>query len=257
MNADRPRRDEPVLETLPADAEGAPAAFSSAWGLFEVLLKAPDRLNPYARLPALQPRLSMGFTVITLVGLGAYALLLYAALLYAQPEARPTILQHGWDGGAASAAGLLAAYPAGVLLATAVVLPTYWFLGLLFGVKMPLGEVLTHTLKGKAATTVLVLGIAPIYAVVVGCLILLKVPAEMLNLALWLGLLLPFVAALRGAGAIQAGFESVVATTPDLSAASRASVPTSLMLLWAALFTLTAPVVMWKAWDLTTAWLGG
>lgn len=257
MSTHRPRlrEDEELLETLPATPDQAPKAFSSIWGLFEVLLKAPERLNPFIRLPGLQASLSAGFVAITFVGLALYAVGLFAALYFAPNEARPALLDGGWDGGVASLVGLVAAYPGGVLLASLIVLPSYWFFGLLCGVKMPIGEVLTHSLKGKAATTVLVLGLMPIYAVIVVCLILAKVPGELIKPILWMGLLLPFLAALRGAGAIQAGFRNVVATTPDLSAASRVAIPTSLMLMWALLFTLTAPVIMYRLWDLVTTWL--
>ncbi|MFO0878680.1 MAG: hypothetical protein U0840_15170 [Gemmataceae bacterium] len=249
--------DEEILETLPAGVEEAPRSIRSAWGLFEVLLKAPDRVNPFIRLPEMQGELSFRFGLITVVGMSLYALSIFAALYFAPPEAVPGLLRDRWDHGTAGLAGLLAAYPAGVLASTFLVLPSYWFLCLLCGVKMPLGEVLTHSLKGKAATTVLVLGIMPIYGVVLAVMILARLPGELINPFLWLSLLLPFVAGLRGAGAIESGFRNVVATTPDLSRSSRAAIPVSLIVLWGLLFTLTAPLVMYRAWDLVTLWVHG
>lgn len=249
--------EQPVLETLPVSAEDAPKALSSVWGLFEVLLKAPDRLNPFVRLPAMQPTLCFGFTAITLVGMTLYAVGMYAGLYFVPKEARPDLIAAGWDGGIRGLVGLLAAYPVGILVATLVVLPTYWFFGLLCGVRMPVGEVLTHSLKGKAASTVLVVGLMPVYGVILGCLILAGAPGVLLNPVIWVGLVLPFLAAFRGAGAIEAGFRNVVATTPELTRGGRESIPTSLTLLWALLFTLTVPVVMYRAWQLATGWLGG
>lgn len=247
--------DEEILETLPAGAEDAPRSIRSTWGLFEVLLKAPERVNPFIRLPEMQLALSARFALITLVGLSLFALGVFAALYYSPPEALPSLLQDRWDRGRVAIGGLLAAYPLGVLVSTLIVLPCYWFLSLLCGVKMPIGEVLTHSLKGKAATSVLVVGILPIYGVLVAVLILAGVPGEVINPFIWLSLILPFVAGLRGAGAIESGFRNVVATTPDLSRSSRQHIPSSLIVLWALLFTLTAPVVMYRAWDLVTTWL--
>src|SRR5262249_3254249 len=140
-------QDDPI-DVLPAD-EQAPRAIETAWGLFDLLLKAPDRLNPFVRSPALQGKLSAGFAVITLVGMGLYALGLFGVLLFAPRAALPSVLlPEKWDGGIAALAALLAAYPGGILASTLLVLPSYWFLGLLAGVRMPIKEVLTHSLKG-------------------------------------------------------------------------------------------------------------
>ncbi|MFO0930397.1 MAG: hypothetical protein U0736_25780 [Gemmataceae bacterium] len=250
----RPSRleEEEVLETLPASGAEAPAAVRSPWGLFELLLKAPGRLDPFVRVPELQPSLMTGFVVITVAGMVLHALGLFAALYFAPREAVPVVLDPTWDAGLGGLAGLLAAYPAGILLATLVVLPSYWFTGRLAGVKMPLGEVLTHSLKGKAATAVLVVGLLPLYAVLMVCLLLAGAPAGLVTLALWLGLLLPYAAGLRGAGAIEAGFRNVVATTPDLRRDQRVTIPSSLMVLWALLFTLVVPVVMVKAYEIVS-----
>lgn len=249
-----PRRDEDViLEPLPASAAEAPAALRSTRGLFEVLLKAPGRLDPFLRLADLQPSLMTGFTIITLAGMGLHAAVLFAALYFTPAEALPGVLAPTWDAGPAGLLGLLAAYPIGILLATLIVLPSYWFTGLLCGVQMPLTEVLTHSLKGKAATAVLVVGLLPIYGVLVLCLLLAHAPPVLLTPVLWLGLLLPYAAGLRGAGTIEAGFRNVVATTPDLRRDQRAAIPTSLMLLWAVLFTLVVPVVMLKAYQFASA----
>lgn len=250
-----PRRDEDViLEPLPASAAEAPVALRSTRGLFEVLLKAPGRLDPFLRLVDMQPSLMTGFTLITLAGMGLHAVVLFAALYFTPAEALPGVLGPTRDTGPAGLLlGLLAAYPIGILLATLLVLPSYWFTGLLCGVQMPLTEVLTHSLKGKAATAVLVVGLLPIYGVLVLCLLLAHAPPVLLTPVLWLGLLLPYAAGLRGAGTIEAGFRNVVATTPDLRRDQRAAIPTSLMLLWAVLFTLVVPVVMLKAYQFASA----
>jgi hypothetical protein len=244
-------REEP-LEALPASPEEAPRAIETVWGLFEVLLKAPDRLNPFVRTPGLQNKLCLGFSAIVVVGLALAALGLFAALRFAPAEAIPGILKKGWDGGLGGLVGLLAAYPVGVLAASLLALPSYWFVTLLAGVKMPLKEVLTHSLKGKAASTVLIVGLMPVWGVLVACLILVGVPAMVIEPLLWVGLLLPYLAGLRGAGAIQSGFQSVVAGPGRMSRESRESVSGWLMLSWAFLFTLIAPVVMLKAYEIAT-----
>lgn len=258
INLVHDRHDEP-LEALPVGAEEAPKSIQTVWGLFEVLLKAPDRLNPFVRTPGLQWKLSIGFAAITFVGMGLYALMLWLVLLFVPQEARPGFINEGWQGDLAPPLGLVAAYPGAILLATVIVLPSYWFLGALSGVKMPMVEVLTHSLKGKAATTVLLLGLMPIYVVLMVVLIL-SGPGGIFGtlfpaLGVWIGLLLPFAAAFRGAGAVASGLRNVVASTPRLTRGQRVAIPDSLMVSWAILFTLTCPVVMFKCWEQVTVWL--
>lgn len=65
----------------------------------------------------------------------------------------------------------------------------------------------------------------------------------------YLGLLLPFLCGLRGAGDIAQGFTTVVDTTPGLHRNTRASLPSSLMLAWALLFMAITPVVLMKVFE--------
>lgn len=246
-------RDADMVEALPDDAD-APKAIETVWGLFELLLKAPGRLDPFVRSPGLQGKLAFGFGVITFIGMGLYAGLLFAVLKFSPPEAMPSVVQP-WDGGLGGAVGLLAAYPIAVLLATLIVLPSYWFLGVLVGVRMPMMEVLTHSLKGKAASTVLLLGIAPIYGVLLTCVILAGLPDVVATPLLWIGLILPYLTGLRGMVSVEAGFRKVAATTPALGS-RRETIPSTLMLSWAFLFTLVLPVVMLRLYGMAAGLVG-
>ena len=67
-------------------------------------------------------------------------------------------------------------------------------IGLLVGVRTSVLQVTGHVMKGKASTAVMLLGILPIYVAVVLGMVVFHAPIKDLQLALYLGLALPFVA---------------------------------------------------------------
>jgi hypothetical protein len=248
------REDEPI-RALPAEPEEIPRSLYSTWGVFDLLLKAPERMGPYLRLPELQAGLNFHFAVIAFLGLGAHALVL-AGVILSQPGSLPAWLHP--DGTKLAwwrlTLGFLAAFPLGVLLATLLVLPAYWYLARLSRMRMSFQETLCHSLKGKATSSILLLGLLPIYGVLVACVILARLGDASVQLLFYLGLLLPFLCGLRGAGAIAEGFTTVADTTSGLSRASRAALPSSLMVAWALLFTVVTPVVLIKAFQTVVNW---
>jgi uncharacterized membrane protein len=242
-------REDPPLSVLPAEPSDVPQAVYSIWGLFELLLKAPKNIDPFLRLPELQPRFVVSFALMTLVGLSAHALVLWG-ILVAQPGAIPTWLRETPPSLLTLLVAFMAAFPLGIFLATLLLLPAYWYLGRLARLRMSVLEVLSHSLKGKATSSILLLGLLPIYGVLVGCVILAQLGDAPVQLLLYVGFVLPFLCGLRGAGAIAEGFSTVAETTAGLSRANRESLPSSLIVAWALLFIAVTPVVMVKAFQL-------
>ena len=245
-----PVQEAEPIKALPAEPDQIPQSLYSTWGVFDMLLKAPERLGPFVRLPELQAGLNFHFGLIAVVGLTAHALVL-AGVILAQPGSLPTWLHADvtkmvwWR----LTLAFLATFPLGVLVATLLLLPAYWYLARLSRLRMSFQETLCHSLKGKASSSILLLGLLPIYGVLVACVILARLGDASVQLLFYLGLLMPFLCGLRGAGAIVEGFNTVADTTSGLSRANRASLPSSLMVAWALLFTVVTPVVLIKAFQ--------
>jgi len=86
-----------------------------------------------------------------------------------------------------------------------VCLPSLYFYSLLAGLRMSLTEVVLHTLKAKAVSAVALVGILPIYAaLVLGAVVFVN--AQIVQSALGVGLILPFVAGLWGTRSLYDGF---------------------------------------------------
>jgi hypothetical protein len=246
--------EEPVLDVLPAPAaEASPPrteAIETMLGLFEVLLKAPNRLDAFVREPSLQGKLIAGFAVLTAAGFAVYGLALAAFLFAAPPGGVPGLLTPGWAGTFRSAVAVTLTYPLGLFLATLVCLPSYYYFAQLGGARLSVQAVLAHSLKGKAATTVLLLGVLPIYAIVMLGLIVLGAAPELIRGGMYVGLVLPMVVGIRGAQSIFTGLMAVVNAMPARERARRYTLPGWLVVAWGILFTVTGPLCLYEAWKL-------
>src|SRR5262249_23026058 len=117
-----------------------------------------------------------------------------------------------WGDGSAWALPL--AYAAGIVLAACVCLPSFYFYGLLAGVRISWLQIISLIGQGLAANAIWRLGLVPIY--VIGALgaIVLAAPTEVLKPILGLGLILPFIAGLWGMRAIYVGLMDVASVLP-------------------------------------------
>src|SRR5262249_33770547 len=139
----------------------------SLFGILELLLKHPTRLDELARDEERQADLVPRFLAIVLVSFSSFALALVLLLHQADPIALPSLLRASWTGGVGPALSLWLAYTLGLVAASGVCLPSFYFFGLLVGVKTSVVQVTGHVMKGKASTAVMLLGILPIYVAVV------------------------------------------------------------------------------------------
>src|SRR5262245_7482275 len=187
----------------------------SVLGLAELLLKDPVHVETLARDEARQPDLVPRFLAIALGSFSLFAFAL-ALLLYTAPNAAlPTFLASRWaEQPLGSAVGVWLAYTVGFTVATGICLPSFYFYALLAGVKVSWLQVTVLIMKGKASTSILLMGVLPIYVAVVLGLSVFRAPDESLQLALYLGLGLPFLAGLWGVRAIYRGFLGLADTLP-------------------------------------------
>jgi hypothetical protein len=226
----------------------------SILGLVELLLKAPAQLDAWTRDPARQGELIPRLLALALASFALFAAVLVLLLRYSDAAAVPRILEH-WDGSAGPALALGLAYPAGMVAATGVCLPTFYFFGLLAGIRISVLQVTTHVLKGKAATAVFLLGLTPIYLAVTLGMLIFHADVLALSSALLVGLALPFLAGVWGVQSIYVGFLGLADTLPPERRCRRTTFLRRLTVAWAAVYTAVTPVMIWSLYqNLAARW---
>ncbi|MGE3805897.1 MAG: hypothetical protein AB7K24_14590 [Gemmataceae bacterium] len=223
---------------------------ASMTGVIELLLKGQDRLDSLARDERRQADLIPRYLAIVLTSFSVYALALVLLLDAAPPQARPELLRERWaSAGPAPAISLWAAYTLGMIASSGVCLPSFYFFGLLSGVRVSLVQVVGHIMKGKASTAMMLLGLLPIYVALMLGSIVLAAPPDRIETLLLLGLLLPFGAGMWGVVSIYSGFQGHCDTLPEARRARRACFLRRLTFAWAALYTIVTPVMIFTIWD--------
>jgi hypothetical protein len=135
-------------------------------------------------------------------------------------------------------------------------LPSFYFFGLLAGVRASAVQVAGHVMKGKASTAVMLLGLLPIYVAVVLGMIVFALPPVELQLALYLGLALPFIAGLWGVWSIYRGFLALGDSLPPAKRYRRTCFLRRLTVAWAATYSVVTPVMIWTLFQWFIARLG-
>lgn len=157
------------------------------------MLKEPGHVDELLRdednLPELIPRLlAIGLTGFTIFGIAATVVLnLSGAAQSWVPKAR-------W--GDLSLANLILAYDLGLVTSPGVCLPSFYFFGLLAGLRISMLQVTAHAVKGLATSALVLVGILPIYVALALGMIVIDAPVEWRHLTL--NLALPFIVGLWG-----------------------------------------------------------
>lgn len=259
---------EPVFEDLD-DAEplAERTAPPSLQELVELILKRPRQLEALIHDPRWQSVLAPRLLSVALAGFFLFGVALSLVLMSAELWPRLTPLAefvrtprapliafddvpHGWSvvwNGAALQ--LTFAYCFGLIAASGVCLPSLYFYGLLSGVNPTMLDVLMQTLKAKAVSAVALVGILPIYAAVALGLSLFDLPQWLEAGALWLGLILPFIAGLYGVNSLYLGFGRLAQSLPSSARERRGCFLQRLVLSWAAVYTAVTPVMIYTVWE--------
>jgi hypothetical protein len=221
-------------------------------GLVESILKDPARLNAAAREESRQidlvPRL-LGIALLSYTGFAlAMVLILNAVPESAYPRHPLPIPQARWTD--ASGIGFVAAYDLGLIGATGICLPTFYFFSLLAGVRMSMLQIVGQVARGKASSALMLVGILPIYVAVVLGLTVFEAPPDVLSGWLYLGLALPFLAGLHGVHSIYRGVTLMAETLPPERRYRRECFLRRLTASWAACYTAVSPVLIYRLWEL-------
>jgi hypothetical protein len=246
-----------MINTLPVmDAVEIPtvepllkvAGEPSALGLAELLLKDRPRADALLRDDDRQMDLIPRFLMIALTSFSIYAGAMIL-LLDAAPEAAvPNVLADGWSLSVRPALGLWLAYAVGMVATTGICLPSFYFYGLLAGVRIGFVQIVTHCLKGQAATAIMLIGTLPIYVAVALGMLIFTAPTEWQQRVLTIGLALPFVAGLWGVYSLYHGFMGLADTLPGRCRDRRTCFLRRLTLSWAACYTAVTPVMIHALW---------
>ena len=217
----------------------------SAFGLVELTLKKPDRLDRLVRDDARQAELITQFLAIALVGFTIFGVAATVVLNTAGqwPTGVPAA---GW--GSRSVANLILAYDLGMVAATGVCLPSFYFYGLLAGVKTSMLQVVAHAMKGTATTAITLVGILPIYVAVVLGMIVFGASPDYTRLTLYVALALPFIAGLWGVWTLYVGFTGLVDTMTPERQCRRGCLLRRLVVAWSVCYTAVSPLMIYTLW---------
>jgi hypothetical protein len=222
----------------------------SVFGLTELLLKSPGQVDSLVREESRQPELIPRFLAIALASFSIFALAMVLLLGMAPSGSLPEFMRESWSQNASRAAiSLWLAYTVGLVASTGVCLPSFYFYGLLSGVKITVLQVTTHIIKGMSATSLMLMGLLPIYVAGALGLLVFRVPQEKVEIAFYFGLTLPFVAGLWGIRSVYLGFMQLADTLPPERRCRRECFLRRLTLACAACYTAVTPVMIYTLWD--------
>ena len=233
---------EPVTQMW---AAGSPATDARTTELVELILKDRRKLDALIRDDALArdliPRLlAVALTGLTIFGIAAT---LIVNLGGAQPAWVPPAR---WTDG--TWASLTLAYVLGPLAALGVCLPSFYFYGLLAGVKLTMLRAAAFAIKCQAMTAVVLVGVLPIYVALALGMIVFSAPADWMAWTVALGLALPFVAGLAGVRSLFVGFTELADTLSSCHGANRACFLRRLTLAWSVCYTAVSPLMIYWLW---------
>jgi hypothetical protein len=152
-----------------------------------------------------------------------------------------------WIGG--QAVVLTGAYAFGLVAASGVALPSLYFYCLLAGIRMTMLEVVVHAVKAKSIAAVALVGILPIYVAAAMGVVIFHAGEYWLQLTIFLGLILPFIAGFWGTASLYQGFSQLCDTMPANRAANRQCFLRRLVLSWAACYSAIMPVTIYSLWQ--------
>jgi hypothetical protein len=225
----------------------------SALGLVELILKNPSRVDGLInREPRRQPVLIPRFLAISLGSYLLFSIALAIILNTAPADAYPrhflTVPTMKWLD--RSTLGVVAAYNLGLIGAICICLPSFYFFGLLSGVRLTMLQIIAQVLRATATSALVLVGILPIYVAVVLGMVVFKAPAYGQEYCLYLGLVLPFAAGLEGVRTIYRGVLGMAETLPPERRCRRECFLRRLTLSWAAVYTAVSPVMVYRLWEL-------
>ncbi len=235
-----------IGEAVPQMGTGdSPATNAGTTELVEMILKDRRQLDALIRDDTLARDLIPRLLAVALLGLTIFGIA--ATLIVNLGGAHPSWMPRAyWSDG--TWASLTLAYVLGPLAAVGVCLPSFYFYGLLAGVRLTMLQAAVHAVKCQAVTAVVLVGVLPIYVALSLGMIVFSAPAEWMLETIALGLALPFMAGLAGVRSLFVGFTDLADMLPSCTKASRACFLRRLTLAWSVCYTAVTPVMIYWLW---------
>ena len=148
-----------------------------------------------------------------------------------------------------SAIYLIASFTLGLVGSIGICLPSFYFYGLLAGVRTSMLHVTIIALKGMASGAIALVAILPVYFAIVLGVLVCKAPAWAFEILGYIGFALPFVAGLWGTRSLYLAFLSLANTIPEEQRCQRSCFLRRLLVSWCACFTVVTPVMVFTLWE--------
>jgi hypothetical protein len=214
--------------------------------LVEAILKRPGDLaaliRDHGRAGEVVPR----FLAIALSGFTLFALAV-GIVLDASPVEAPWLPAVSWADG--SLLEFILAEDIGLVAACGICLPSFYFFGLLSGIRITMVQVAAFAVECLAVSAVVLTGLLPVWVALALGLATFGAPVAALEGALLLGLCLPFVAGLFGVKSLFDGFLGLTDTLDEERRASRGCFLRRLVFAWAACYVAVTPVMVYTLLD--------
>src|SRR6185436_8028189 len=210
--------------------------------LTEMTLKRPQDVRAMAREGDLQPRVVLNLLLIGLAGIALFSAAFTVILACSPPLSWvPRVSFHD-----RSILRPMLSYTIGMVDALGICLPSFYFYGLLSGIRASMLQVTAISLHALATTGIILMGLLPIYVgSILGVIVLGATNGLVYPFLVAVGLLLPFLAGLTSLKVMYEGFVDLIRTLPETRMESRAPMVRMLALAWACLYTAVAPVTLW------------
>ena len=246
----------PILgDELPADlavvepADVSPPGSISLRDTVEMLLKDRRKLDLFLRHDTAQRRIVPHLLTIAVCGFALYgvtATVLLNLLHRVGDFWLPLVPPSFWND--AGIGNLTAAYVVGLIVANGICLPSFYFYGLLAGVRITMLGATAHALKGMAAGAIALVGILPVYVPFALAAVIWSDDVPLLAVCATIGLLLPFIAGLWGVVSLYEGFVALADTIPCERRESRRCLLRRLVFAWSGCYTFVTPWVIYALW---------
>jgi hypothetical protein len=241
---------EVVAQAFEAPNPASLAECTTLSSVVDLLLKDHRRIDGILRIEEGQRRLIPKLLAIAVCGFTLYGVVATVMLNLARSHSGFWLLglpAAQWTD--ATVGNLTLAYAIGMIAANGICLPSFYFYGLLSGIRISMLGVTAHALKGMAAGAVALVGILPIYVAATLNTLIYTDNHALRVMLVSLGLLLPFIAGLWGALSLYRGFIGLADTIPAEFRRDRACLLRRLILAWSGCYTFVTPLVIYTLWQ--------
>src|SRR5262245_23432588 len=204
--------------------------------LFDLLLRGQRQLSQlFVEQDDLTPTIRRMLFLASL-GLGVHALAVGTAIHFLQQPGE-------WLAGGNPFVWAPLSFVIAFIGALLICLPSFWFYTQLAGLDASFRLCTAQALRAQATTSVLLLGVIPIYFAIAlsAGLKLFIAPST----AIWIGFALPFLVGLLGVRAVYRGFNDLLGKIP-ITHPRRGDFISRMVILWGGLYTTIAPVALYQ-----------